>query len=52
MALDRHDERRVAEDHRSAFRAHHGYEVSGVEGIAAQHAMRTKEPHIPDLKRS
>ena len=49
MALDRHVVRRVGEDHRSAFRAHQGYEVSGVKGIAAQHAMGTKEPQIPDL---
>src|SRR3984893_17316954 len=36
MALDRHVERRVAEDHTSALLAHQGYEIGRVEGIAAQ----------------
>jgi hypothetical protein len=44
MAVDRHVEGRVAEDHTSALPAHQGYKIGRVEGIAAQDSMGSKEP--------
>src|SRR5205085_1538398 len=49
MTIDRHIIRRVGEHHRGAFFAQQRLESRGIERAAAEHAMATEQPEIPDL---
>ena len=49
MTIDLHVVGRIGEDHRGAFLAHQRGESGEIQGIAAQHAMATELPQIPDL---
>src|SRR5438270_13905255 len=49
MTIDRHIVGRIGEHHRGAFVAQQRRESRGIERAAAEHAMSTEQPQIPDL---
>jgi hypothetical protein len=49
MPTDRHIVGRVGEHHRGALLAQKRRESRGIERAAAEHAMATEQPQIPDL---